>query len=68
MELIHHESISRGKDRSGQRKSRLEAEAEQVSRKWNLENFDDPAYNPNLTRESEDFAIASLHEIAERTV
>lgn len=65
-ELVHHESVSRGSDRSGQGRRRLKDEAQRISEKWNLERFDDPAYNPNLTRESEDFAIASLHEIAGR--
>src|SRR5437870_2474608 len=48
--LYHKESASRGYRWN-------EAEVSYMMTKWRNEIFDDPFYSPNLTRETEDFAI-----------
>jgi GT2 family glycosyltransferase len=56
--LIHHESSSRGGDESPEKRRRLEAERGVLLSRWGELLRNDPAYNPNLTLESEDFALA----------
>lgn len=45
--LAHHESASRGKERSPSAKARAEREMKAFRALWG--HFDDPFYNPNLT-------------------
>ena len=56
--LIHHESRTRGPDDTVARRSLFKAERDLVLARWGPELLDDPAYNPNLTLESEDFSLA----------
>ncbi|MGE5047453.1 MAG: glycosyltransferase family 2 protein [Deltaproteobacteria bacterium] len=56
--LVHHESRSRGKDDSPEKRARFVREVETMTARWGEVLRNDPAYNPNLTLESEDFALA----------
>jgi glycosyltransferase involved in cell wall biosynthesis len=57
-ELYHHESATRGDDYSLEKRARFDAEVNYMMRSWPQELGNDPAYNPNLTVESEDYALA----------
>lgn len=56
-ELYHHESASRGLDRSMQQRNRAEREAAYMRRRWGDLLDNDPAYNCNLTLIHEDFSL-----------
>ena len=56
-ELTHYESKSRGKQRSWWQRRKLRKEAHFLQKKWGELLFNDPAYNPNLTLEREDFSL-----------
>ena len=56
-ELIHHESKSRGKKRSWWQRRKLNKEGLFLKKKWGSLLINDPAYNPNLTLNSEDFSL-----------
>ena len=57
-ELYHYESRSRGSDKTGENRTRLEKEVAHFKEKWADVLADgDPYYNPNLTLEREDFSI-----------
>lgn len=57
-ELFHHESATRGSDASPEKLERFHNEVRYMMARWSeiLEN--DPAYNPNLTLQHEDFSLA----------
>ncbi len=57
-ELYHLESASRPSDYSREQRSRYEAECAYLQARWGNYLARDPFYNPNLTIESEDFALA----------
>lgn len=57
-EMIHHESISRGFEDSPEKQARFQREAALMRERWGEWLADDPAYNPNLTLEHEDFGLA----------
>lgn len=57
-EMIHHESISRGFEDSPEKQARFQREAALMRERWGDWLADDPAYNPNLTLEHEDFGLA----------
>jgi GT2 family glycosyltransferase len=56
-ELIHHESKSRGKKRSWWQRRKLNKEGLFLKKKWGDLLLNDPAYNPNLTLNREDFSL-----------
>jgi O-antigen biosynthesis protein len=56
--LLHHESVSRGKDNSAAKRPRFEAERERFVQRWGALLPHDPAYNPNLTLQTESFGLA----------
>jgi len=56
--LFHHESKSRGKEDTPEKRARFAREVEMMKARWGPTLQTDPAYNPNLTLESEDFALA----------
>ena len=58
VELRHYESKSRGYDITEEQEDRDLRERLIMQRKWDIVNFVDPYYNPNLTLEREDFSIA----------
>jgi len=57
--LIHHESSSRGpEDGSRATRKRFRDERRRFIARWGEALRNDPAYNPNLTLEAEDFSLA----------
>lgn len=56
-EFYHHESASRGYDDTRARQARAQVETALMHRRWGTRLGGDPAYNPNLSLES-DFALA----------
>jgi len=57
-ELKHHESATRGSDSDPRRQKRLDTEAALMRSRWHDLLDRDPAYNPNLVTNSEDFGLA----------
>lgn len=55
--LIHHESKSRGCDRSESNRDRFAAELSALKRKWQTDKRRDPYHHPQLSRMSEQFLI-----------
>ena len=57
-ELYHHESASRGYEDTPEKIARFEKECLYMKKRWDNLLLADPAYNPNLTLETQDFALA----------
>ncbi len=57
-ELYHHESASRGVDDTPEKRTRFELECDRMERKWGDVLRHDPAYNPNLSLESNQINLA----------
>jgi O-antigen biosynthesis protein len=57
-ELYHLESVSRGSDNTPRKYLRLRHELNYMKKRWGKVIANDPYYNPNLTIEYEDFALA----------
>jgi glycosyltransferase involved in cell wall biosynthesis len=55
-ELYHHEGVSRDKDTI--ENPRFRKEIEMMIQRWGHLLYSDPAYNPNLTLDAEDFSLA----------
>lgn len=55
--LLHHESLSRGHDDTPAKKAIFEREVQYMKTCWGT--ISDPAYNPNLSLEFEDFSLLS---------
>ena len=55
-ECYHHESISRGSDKKGEKKERFEGERNRLKGRFGDSLLRDPSYNPNLTLDMEDFS------------
>ena len=55
--LYHHESVSRGKDMKGEKRTRYLREVEYMQNRWHTDTQIDRYYSPNLTTDREDFAI-----------
>ncbi|MGH8017014.1 MAG: glycosyltransferase [Opitutaceae bacterium] len=60
-ELYHHESASRGLEDTPEKHDRFRREIEVMKERWGELLPADPAYNPNLTLEREDFSIEPGH-------
>jgi len=56
--LYHHESASRGLDDTPQKRQKFQSEATFMKEKWGEKLLNDPAYNPNLSLETEQFELA----------
>jgi GT2 family glycosyltransferase len=56
-ELIHHESISRGRDYSPAKAQRLLHEVNTLRRRWGPAIFSDPYYSPHLSYDAENFSL-----------
>ena len=56
--LIHHESKSRGKDKSKAKRARFAGELEALKRRWRTDEIRDPFHHPDLSRDCEQFVIA----------
>ncbi len=57
-ELYHHESASRGKEDTLEKRDRFRGEVEYMRATWGELLDRDPAYNPNLTLTINDFTLA----------
>lgn len=57
-DLYHHESATRGVEDTLAKQARFLGEVQYMQKKWEKIIAWDPAYNPNLTLASEDYAIA----------
>ncbi|HTB80509.1 MAG TPA: glycosyltransferase family 2 protein [Opitutaceae bacterium] len=57
-ELIHHESASRGTEDTPEKIRRFAQEVEFIKGRWGDRLLNDPAYNPNFSLNSENFALA----------
>lgn len=57
-ELYHHESASRGREDTPEKRRRFSVEIAYMQEHWGQMLVNDPAYNPNLTLDDEDFALA----------
>jgi hypothetical protein len=57
-EFYHYESVSRGYDTTPEKKKRLDSEGLILNERYPELVTRDPYYNPNLTKEREDFALA----------
>lgn len=56
--LIHHESVSRGLDRDPVGAARFAQELAALKRLWKTDEIVDPYHHPQLSRASEQFAVA----------
>lgn len=56
-ELYHHESVSRGQEDSAEKIARFNSEVNYMKNQWGELLNNDPAYNPNLTMQYEDFSM-----------
>src|SRR5439155_22950538 len=56
--VVHHESKSRGLEDTPEKKARFEREKGLLTERWGDALRNDPAYNPNLSLDSEDFSLA----------
>jgi len=57
-ELYHHESATRGYENTPEKMVRFSKEVLYMQKKWSDILMNDPAYNPNLTLDYEDFSLA----------
>ncbi len=55
--LYHHESKSRGYENTPEKRDRFKKEVAYMQDRWKDTLYCDPAYNPNLTLESEGFSL-----------
>ena len=58
VQLYHFESKSRGYENTPVKALRFKRDREWLRRRWLPELLQDPAYNPNLTLNREDFQLA----------
>jgi len=57
VELIHHESASRGTDETPEKLARFMQETNLMKKRWGNHLINDPFYSPNLTRTHENFDL-----------
>ncbi|OYD21121.1 glycosyltransferase family 2 protein [Oceanimonas baumannii] len=62
-ELYHHESISRGKDDSPEKKARAQQETLYMHNRWGHIIERDPFYNPNLNYSQPDFKLGKIPRV-----
>lgn len=65
-DLYHHESATRGLEDTPEKIERFKSEVRYVQEKWAKIIANDPAYNPNLSFELEDFSLAFPPRIAQK--
>lgn len=61
--LYHHESVSRGKDETPERRKRAAGEVRYMRKRWARAMEHDPFYNPNLNYQRPDFALAAFPRV-----
>jgi GT2 family glycosyltransferase/2-polyprenyl-3-methyl-5-hydroxy-6-metoxy-1,4-benzoquinol methylase len=57
-ELFHHESKSRGAEDTPEKQARFKSEIDYMKSRWGRRLLEDPYYSPNLTLDTENFAMA----------
>lgn len=57
-EMYHYESASRGYEDTPEKQARFNKEVAYMKKRWGEDLLLDPAYNPNLTLDREDFSFA----------
>jgi GT2 family glycosyltransferase len=57
-EMYHYESASRGYEDTPEKQARFNKEVAYMKRRWGEDLLQDPAYNPNLTLDRENFSFA----------
>jgi glycosyltransferase involved in cell wall biosynthesis len=57
-ELYHHESATRGYENTPEKRARFTKEIEYMRLRWGDLLLNDPAYNPSLTLDRQDFSFA----------
>ncbi len=57
-ELVHHESATRGPEDTAEKQARFSREIAHMKSRWGASLLQDPAYNPNLTLDREDFSLS----------
>jgi GT2 family glycosyltransferase len=62
--LLHHESVSRGRDAAAHNVERFTKEAAYMRERWGPVLDHDPAYNPNLNQQTADFALAATPRVS----
>jgi len=62
-ELYHHESKTRGRERSPAQQARFQQECDVMRRRWGDLLQNDPYYNPNLTLTREDYSLSALSRV-----
>ena len=65
--LYHYESRSRGSDTAADNQNRLARETQVLRKRWEDFLTNDPYYNPNLTRNGEDFSLVTDRTAAIRS-
>jgi GT2 family glycosyltransferase len=60
-EMYHHESASRGTEDTPEKQRRFQREVAYMKGRWGNLLSQDPAYNPNLTLDREDFSLSQLN-------
>jgi len=56
-ELYHHESMSRGQENTLEKRKRFYSEVNYMTKRWGKALTEDPFYNPNLSKQFEDFSL-----------
>ena len=64
--LIHHESVSRGRNDTPEKRRQFEREKKIMRKRWGDQLKSDPYYNPNLTYDVEDGGLALFPRYQER--
>lgn len=57
-EMYHYESATRGYEDTPEKQARFNKEVSYMKQRWGKDLLIDPAYNPNLTLDREDFSFA----------
>jgi GT2 family glycosyltransferase len=55
--LVHHESVTRGRDTTPERRRRTALEVARLRSRWRIDSVPDPYYNPALTLVREDASV-----------
>ncbi len=63
-ELIHHESVTRGLDTSKEKIERAQIETQTMKDRWGESLLWDPAYNPNLSLDTEGFELSDRPRVS----
>ena len=66
--LYHHESATRGIEDTPEKQLRFSKEVLYMQSKWGKMLLEDPAYNPNLTLDYEDFSLAWPPRVSVETI